>query len=884
VGSHAPAADERAARPAREVRAQPGLSTALAIQSPSVTVSRPTDPDEQDAERIADALSGNCPGCQGSRPCETCANAGDVRRAAWSDGTDSGGSAEAPAGGRALDTGTRASLEPRLGVSLGGVRVHTDGSTADTARQLRARAFTIGSHIGFGAGEYAPETAGGRRLLAHELAHVVQQPSDQVHTPSHRPPRIQRKPDEGGDSGESSDFDPERERDAQLSALDFLISLGDSEAKAYNLRLKLLLHASNPDWPDRAALDKFYEECTKTAEREDRTIAALGDPDRTDPEAFPGIWSERLNKHLMISYPLSQMQRDSEAAWGDLEKLGGGITKEIFDHGLPLSFGASLGLRAFQLYSILGLSFQWGATPAGDVVVEAGPLATFITYAGRYLSAVNEADLINTWIEQAQSVVRQVEHGELSIDPEAFDRYEEKRPLGVPPEEIKNPTSTAIPELGGRIDPATAERLVTSLAGWVAFGRSYLHGKDVAALASRFIGQADAGIAGEDPILRQLRAGRWGHERGFYLDAVKNELEDIKEHAVEIGVGMAEDVGKFAIIQFIPVVNVIADIYLGLQLISDVADTLGDLASADEEARNAKTAAELQRAAAHQAAAVSSAARKVATVIFMHKASKVAGKVAEKAHDWATRGEKTEAGPERAGGSEDPAKVQERAKQKRAEQTETKRQAAEVVPGEKARADATAPAARPVDERVSLHHGTDQTGYEGLGSLDKGRIDVTHASGGHQDLGQGFYLALDGETAAVYAMRRGGQRGGGRQHVLTFEVPASDLGIIVDIRPGGNFRAEWEAFLQAPPDFPGSKQIPGFETNRALLARAPENRGTIFEHFLEKVGMKTAETIFAPLGDDVFTGIVNPAGPTTQVCVRSQRVADRLNQQIRTGR
>jgi hypothetical protein len=59
--------------------------------------------------------------------------------------------------------------------SLGDVRVHHDDHAAALSRAVSARAFTLGSDIFFGAGEYRPETAGGRELLAHELAHVVQQ-------------------------------------------------------------------------------------------------------------------------------------------------------------------------------------------------------------------------------------------------------------------------------------------------------------------------------------------------------------------------------------------------------------------------------------------------------------------------------------------------------------------------------------------------------------------------------------------------------------------------------------------------------------------------------------------------------------------------------------
>ncbi|MGB7548940.1 MAG: DUF4157 domain-containing protein [Terracidiphilus sp.] len=74
-----------------------------------------------------------------------------------------------------LDAATRAFMEPRIGRDLGGVRVHTDDSVAGWARDIDANAFTAGNHIFFDKDCYAPHSRQGRRLLAHELAHVVQQ-------------------------------------------------------------------------------------------------------------------------------------------------------------------------------------------------------------------------------------------------------------------------------------------------------------------------------------------------------------------------------------------------------------------------------------------------------------------------------------------------------------------------------------------------------------------------------------------------------------------------------------------------------------------------------------------------------------------------------------
>ena len=69
----------------------------------------------------------------------------------------------------------RAFFEPRFGRNFDQVRLHTDSRAADSARMVHARAFTIGRNVVLGAGEYGPGTAAGRRLLAHELTHVMQQ-------------------------------------------------------------------------------------------------------------------------------------------------------------------------------------------------------------------------------------------------------------------------------------------------------------------------------------------------------------------------------------------------------------------------------------------------------------------------------------------------------------------------------------------------------------------------------------------------------------------------------------------------------------------------------------------------------------------------------------
>lgn len=77
--------------------------------------------------------------------------------------------------GRPLDPATRLDMEARFGADFGDVRVHTDDRSAEAARQLAAHAYTVGSDVFFGHSRYQPTTTTGRRLLAHELVHVLQQ-------------------------------------------------------------------------------------------------------------------------------------------------------------------------------------------------------------------------------------------------------------------------------------------------------------------------------------------------------------------------------------------------------------------------------------------------------------------------------------------------------------------------------------------------------------------------------------------------------------------------------------------------------------------------------------------------------------------------------------
>lgn len=86
--------------------------------------------------------------------------------------------------GQPLDATTRAFMEPRFGHEFSRVRVHADEKAGESAQAVNALAYTVGQNIAFAFGQFEPKTAEGRRLLAHELAHTIQQPTASLPVPA----------------------------------------------------------------------------------------------------------------------------------------------------------------------------------------------------------------------------------------------------------------------------------------------------------------------------------------------------------------------------------------------------------------------------------------------------------------------------------------------------------------------------------------------------------------------------------------------------------------------------------------------------------------------------------------------------------------------------
>jgi|GEM_PF-5150205 len=259
------------------VQTQPGRHfehdfSRISIQIPAATQTRlalnkPGADDEQDAERIADQVMAMSP----QQPVYEHGAGYFKRHVAHPEQQFLQAKRVAPSelghyvppivhtalqsSGQALDPATRGFMEARFGHDFGRVRIHTDTKATEAAQAVNALAFTVGQDVVFGMGQYEPNTSAGKRLLAHELTHVVQQSGDISSTT-----RLQRAP-----IGELPASMANITDEAFLNeAVDFLLNLHDFKDVVASLnpqssnttRLNLALAQLDQQW---AAMD-YYDQ------------------------------------------------------------------------------------------------------------------------------------------------------------------------------------------------------------------------------------------------------------------------------------------------------------------------------------------------------------------------------------------------------------------------------------------------------------------------------------------------------------------------------------------------------------------------------------------------------------------------------------------------
>lgn len=175
----------------------------LRIQ-PKLEISTPGDADEREADEVADrvmrmpapgsGLSGlqRTSGVRIQRACAACEGEEEGKRLQRSAVpghavvSNARPQVDAVRGGQPLAATERAFFEPRFGADFSRVRIHTDSTADAAARSIGALAYTRGQDVVFRQGAYQPDTESGRRLMAHELTHVVQQSANESSATRHR--------------------------------------------------------------------------------------------------------------------------------------------------------------------------------------------------------------------------------------------------------------------------------------------------------------------------------------------------------------------------------------------------------------------------------------------------------------------------------------------------------------------------------------------------------------------------------------------------------------------------------------------------------------------------------------------------------------------------
>jgi hypothetical protein len=165
-------------------------------------------------------------------------------------------------GGQSLDRSTRNFMEPRFGYDFGRVQIHNDPFAHQSSKEINALAYTHGNHVVFGSGQYQPDTNSGRQLLAHELAHVVQQngsflriqkAEDWDFTPADYDALLKKKKDLV--FGPDSAWVPQKLKDNILATLKFALT-AKKPARTGGINVKDFYHG-HLAVPEKAATKKL---------------------------------------------------------------------------------------------------------------------------------------------------------------------------------------------------------------------------------------------------------------------------------------------------------------------------------------------------------------------------------------------------------------------------------------------------------------------------------------------------------------------------------------------------------------------------------------------------------------------------------------------------
>ena len=305
--------------------------------------------------------------------------------------------------GAPLDPDARAFFEQRLGRSLADVRVHTDDGAADAARSLQARAFTWGRHIAFASGEYRPASQAGRELIAHELAHVLQNDAAGLsHVVARK--KDQARIDDGDDVKDIGAFDSEKDKAARPALQTLrLPAIKARHADTYK-KVKLSRPAGydrkNPDYKP-AQKEKWTTEVNPALSG---FYSKLKEPEQPDSLKFYGTPKQKIPGDKVVERLLIP-QWGPDGTWRSMQ----------VDHIVELQLGGADAATNYELFS-------------GVHNTNVGSLLRSVIYANvkTYLAAVgkNTGDsVVKDYLEYNTIDFKKVEAGGEGKNAEATSQF-----------------------------------------------------------------------------------------------------------------------------------------------------------------------------------------------------------------------------------------------------------------------------------------------------------------------------------------------------------------------------------------------------------------------------------------------------------------------------
>jgi hypothetical protein len=553
------------------------------------------DPLEAEADQVARTIVGPEP--QLEAPMTLAARGGRTPRRAESGAATSkdipvsGNTAQAiadlPSGGAVLPRAERDYFEPRLGRDLNDVRLHTGPAAKDLTNHLGARAFAVGGDIVFGEGEFAPGTLAGRRLLAHELAHVAQSGSAPP-LASSGPPVVRRQPDDADDPAIAAEFEDELQTNEKNADQD-----GDRMLRAYSSRVALLLgqpHAALHSEDDLSAvMDHAYE----TAKTEIDTLNALGAASEWGmllrPYGFPLTWSGRIKDALTLGIDSLSVIRELLQATTDFVTLSMGLSATILADGLPIPMSEIDRLSGFRL------RLSDGGLEHG------GPISEFARATIRYMQLRYFATFAITWESEVAQLAEDVADGTLIVDRADWKAFVDNKQQILRELPARAMQALATSEEGAQqiesdtvsvADAAVGLGLSSALLGLLG---GILGGWQLGAdLFDAQMKIANEAVASAGDGERLVMALRWAGSNGYFGAAASGFVDGLIANGPKILAVMA----GIVIAQFIPGVDVLLDIYLYFTAARDVIRLIDQLGSAMSAAMNASSVVALQQASA----------------------------------------------------------------------------------------------------------------------------------------------------------------------------------------------------------------------------------------------------------------------------------------------